>query len=411
MIYHIYLHYITETKFKYNKELLEEICKRDNGKIDYSKINKYNFSIQIEFICNCSKCYTKSFRAINRSGLYCKDCMKTKGNDKRKQTCLDKYGVENTSQLKEIVDKIKTTCLDKYGNECSLHSKEVKETILKKYGTENACQSQEVKDKIKKKYQTQKDKLKENDNVEHQFQSQKFKDKMKENCLLKYGVEHISQSQEYKDKMKENCLLKYGETSFLKTEAVKEKIKATCLKKYGVENYSQTPEFKEQYKQTCLKKYGVEHPFQLEEFKEKFKQTCLKKYGAENMMQNAEIAEKQFKNFCKQKLFTFPSGENINIQGYENYLLDILINNGYTFKDILTKKTDVPDIWYSEDDKTHRYYCDIFIPKINTVYEVKSIWTNSQNIDTNKLKKAACLKAGYKYELFVFNKKGIRQML
>jgi hypothetical protein len=397
-----------ETKIKYSKELLEEICKRDNAKIDYSKIKKYKINIQIEFICKCGKCNTKNFRTITQSGLYCKDCMKINSNDKRKQTWLNKYGVENPSLLKEIIDKMKATCLEKYGNECSLQSKEVKETIFKKYGTENACQSQVVKDKIKNTYQSHKEN--DNDNTEHHFQTQEFKDKRKEKCLLKHGVEHISQSQEFQDKRQAACLEKYGVISFFKTDEVKEKIKATCLEKFGVENYSQTQEFKEQFKQTCLKKFGVEHPFQLEEFKEKHKQTCLKKYGTEYPMQNAEVAEKQAKSFFKKKLYTFPSGEEINIQGYENYLLDILLKEGYTFNDILTKRTDVPQVWYLEHDKQHRYYCDIYIPKNNTVYEVKSIWTNGRNIDTNKLKKEACLKAGLQYELFVFNKKGIRQV-
>lgn len=241
--------------------------------------------------------------------------------------------------------------------------------------------------------------------VENPFQDLKIKEKIKE----KYGVEHISQSQDFKDKMKEVYLEKYGETSFFKTESVKDKIKATCLEKYGVEYASQSEEVKEKITNTNLEKYGVNSYLLTEEFKEKHKQTCLKKYGTVYPMQNAEVAEKQTKSFFKKKLYVFPTGEEINIQGYENYLLDILINEGYTFKDILTKRTDVPEVWYSNDNNKHRYYCDIYIPKINKVYEVKSIWTNGRNIDTNKLKKEACLKAGFVYELFVFNKKGIRQ--
>jgi len=299
----------------YTKTKLEEICERDKSKIDFDKIKTYNRTIVIEFICSCGKCDTRTFRAINSNGIFCKDCMNLKTQEKYKQTCFKKYGVENAGHVKEFQDKRQAACLEKY-----------------------------------------------------------------------------------------------GVISFFKTEAVKEKIKATCLKKFGVENYVETQEFKEQYKQTCLKKFGVEHPLQLEEFKEKHKQTCLKKFGTEYPMQNAEVAEKQAKSFFKKKSYTFPTGEEINIQGYENYLLDILIKEGYTFKDILTKRTDVPEVWYTEDNKKHRYYCDIYIPKINKVYEVKSIWTNGRNIDTNKLKKEACLKAGFEYELFVFNKKGIRQI-
>ena len=38
-----------------------------------------------------------------------------KANKKRKQTCLEKYGVENVHQSQEIKEKCKQTCLEKYG--------------------------------------------------------------------------------------------------------------------------------------------------------------------------------------------------------------------------------------------------------------------------------------------------------
>ena len=38
-----------------------------------------------------------------------------KANEKRKQTCLKKYGVENVHQSQEVKEKCKQTCLEKYG--------------------------------------------------------------------------------------------------------------------------------------------------------------------------------------------------------------------------------------------------------------------------------------------------------
>ena len=71
-----------------------------------------------------------------------------RANEKFKQTCLKKYGVEYASQSKEIKEKIKQTCLKKYGVECSFQSKEIKEkikqTCLKRYGVENPSQNPEI---------------------------------------------------------------------------------------------------------------------------------------------------------------------------------------------------------------------------------------------------------------------------
>ena len=51
--------------------------------------------------------------------------------DKRKQTCLEKYGVENIMQLNDTKSKIKKTCLKKYGVEAAFKITSVKEASIK----------------------------------------------------------------------------------------------------------------------------------------------------------------------------------------------------------------------------------------------------------------------------------------
>ena len=60
----------------------------------------------------------------------------------------------------------------------------------------------------------------------------------------------------------------------------------------------------------------------------------------------------------------------------------------------------------NENDKKHRYYCDVFIPKINCIYEVKSTWTYEKDIEDIPLKKQACIDNGYNFKLYVFDYKG-----
>jgi hypothetical protein len=65
--------------------------------------------------------------------------------EKIKQTNLEKYGCEHPLQNKNIQEKYKQTCLDKYGHECPLYSKYIQEkrkkTCLEKYGCEYASQN------------------------------------------------------------------------------------------------------------------------------------------------------------------------------------------------------------------------------------------------------------------------------
>ena len=92
-------------------------------------------------------------------------------------------------------------------------------------------------------------------------------------------------------------------------------------------------------------------------------------------------------------------------------MLKYLVELGYTYDDITVKRTDVPEIWYEKNNKKHRYYCDMYISKINTIYEVKSTWTYKKDIDKIPLKKQACIDSGYLFKLYVYDSKGIKQDL
>ena len=326
------------TKICYDNDLLQEVCNRDKCIIDFDKIEKYNRDTEINFICNCGIEYSKRFRQIYHvSGGYCKKCTENRRQEKVKQTCIERYGVENPQQLQDVKDKSKQTCIERYGVECPMKSQEVK-------------------------------------------------DKSKQTCFNNFGVEHPSQSQEVKDKSKQ-----------------------TCFNNFGVEHPSQSQEVKDKSKQTCIERYGVEYSWQSQEVKDKSKQTCIERYGVEYPMQNAEFSEKVSKNAYNLKEFNFPCGTTIQVQGYESILLKNLVKEGYTYEDIIVKRTEVPEIWYDKDNNKHRYYCDIYIPKINTIYEVKSTWTYKKDIDKINLTKQACIDTGYLFELYVYDGKGIRQ--
>lgn len=372
-------------KIKYDKALLDEICNRDNSIVDYNTIKKYNRDIKIEIICSCGKTDSKNFRCMYKNGAYCDECMKVKSNERKVKTYLERYGVINPNKIKDVRDKIKNTCLEKYGVEHNSQTedyrKKCKEKCLEKYGVENA------------------------------FQLQEFKDKQKQTCLERYGVENVNQIKETRDKIKNTNLERYGVEHYGETQDCKDKMMQTSLQKYGVKHYTQTNEYKERYKKTCLEKYGVEHISQKEDYTKKCKETSLKKYGVEYPMQNAEVSEKSSKNSYKFKQFTFPCGNTIQVQGYEPFILDILVKEGHTYEEIITKRTEVPEIWYNINGINKRYYCDVYIPKTNTIYEVKSTWTNTKDIDKNKLKKQACIDNGYNFQLYIFDCKGIRQLI
>jgi len=172
-------------------------------------------------------------------------------------------------------------------------------------------------------------------------------------------------------------------------------------------------EFTNEYNKTCsyvchgkmsvemnkvknLQKYGVEYIVQKEEIKQKSRETCLKKYGVPNFSQSPLST-----NGYRWKSYVLPSGKIIKIQGYENFLLDELLKI-YPESEIKTNRSDMPEFWYTLNDKKHRYFPDVFIPSTSTIFEVKSKWTIKCDVEMNKSKFQSVKNAGYNFVLKIY---------
>jgi len=108
------------------------------------------------------------------------------------------------------------------------------------------------------------------------------------------------------------------------------------------------------------------------------------------------------------KEYILPSGNTINIQGYEHFALDELLQKeNMNENDIITGCKNVPTIWYNDESgKKHRHFVDIFIPSQNKCIEVKSTWTLKKQKEIVLLKKMAAKELGYLYEIWVYDKIG-----
>lgn len=394
---------------RYDYTYLKDLCDKNNIKLlhDYSCSNINIFS-NIEGEClneECNNQFSKSFRSLLKTNGYCLSCSKIFGKEKIKQTCLDKYGVDNPLKCQTVKDKKKKTCMEKYGVEYPSQSNLIKEkkkiSAIEKYGVEHVFQAEEVKEKKKQTCFI-------NHGVEHPMQSETIREKGKETCMKHFGVEYSLQSNEVRDKGKVTCLEKYGVEHPLQNEEIRNKIKKTCLKKYGVEYLSQSEEIQNKIKETCIKKYGLEYSFQSQEVKDKIKETCLEKYGVENVMHNAELSEKCSHQSYLSKEYTLPSGKVIKIQGYEKFAWNyLLFEEKICENDIIYERKNVPEIWYIDSDgKKHRHYVDIYVPSKNLCIEVKSTWTANKKQDIIFLKQEFAKKLGYLYEIWVYDAKG-----
>ena len=263
-------------KVKYNKKLLEQICERDKCIIDFDKIEKYNRDVRIEFICCCGNNCKKTLRCLYEGGgAHCQKCTEKLRQTKVKQTCIQKYGIENTllqteniRYSKELLEQIckRDKCIIDF-NKIDKYNRDVRIEFI-------CCCGNNCKKTLRCLY--------EGGGAHCQKCTEKLRQtKVKQKSLDKYGVEHFTQVKEIKDKVKQTCLNKYGVEYALQSQTIKDKVKQTCLNKYGVEYPTQSSVVKDKAKQTCLDKYGVEYASQSNDFKNRVKKTCLDKYGVE----------------------------------------------------------------------------------------------------------------------------------
>jgi hypothetical protein len=399
---------------KYDFERLDKYCKENNITLleDYSGCNVTNQTYIKSNCLNCVNIVYKKCIPFLDTGSYCRKCIlnekkkidnpeyKTKyGFETLKQFCQEKnitlledYSVVNLNQKSRIQGKchnsncnnIFNTSLNnlyKRNGFCNLCSKQnriinQKQTFFTKYGVYNPNKLQEVRNKV---YETN---------------------------IKKYGHKYSFNSEFVKNKIKSTMIEKYGVENAQQNINIKEKTKQTCFDKYGVDYVFSAESVKNKIKNTCLEKYGTEYPSQNIKIKEKVISTNLKNWGVKNPTQNPTIAEKASQNSYQTKIYEMPSGKKIKYQGYENLALNELILNNINEDDILNSKTDVPEIWYFDGDLKRRHYVDIYIKSQNKCIEVKSEWYYNSTKDIIVKKQKAGKELGYKYEIWVYDKKG-----
>jgi hypothetical protein len=164
---------------------------------------------------------------------------------------------------------------------------------------------------------------------------------------------------------------------------------------------------KNKVKETCLERYGG-YPAESEEVRNKAVITNLNKYGC-HPSQTPEIMDKIIKSSKSYKKYKMPSGDIRNTQGYEPFALDILLQK-YNEEQIKTERNDMPNIRYTFNNKSKRYFPDIYIPDMNLIIEVKSEWIYNKQLELNKAKENYTKEYGYTYEVWIFDRKGNRHI-
>jgi len=305
---------------------------------------------------------------------------------------------------KDMVDKSFRNLVRNNNFGCVDHAteamlKRVEESMIEHYGVKSPMQSEEIKLKVRntnlEKYQTP-----------TPAQNDQVKQKTRATNLVRYDATTPMGNPIIQQKVKNTHKERHGyENPFSDPETV-EKIKATNIINHGVDHLMKLESHKKRVKETNMVKFGCEYPSQNPEVKQKIRETNIRIFGFPHPMQNGEYAANKFNRSFKHKDFVFPSGRIDKVQGDEHWALrDLLEIEKVAENDIVTCKSLVPEIFYENNGKTHRYYVDIYISSQNRCIEVKSIYTITQDPEMIALKFEATIRAGFKSEIWIYGNK------
>jgi hypothetical protein len=343
-----------------DKEFIEKNIRSKSGRILEANCLKfgltlkevYNIYFPGNYKCICGK--ERFFLGFGKG--YRKTCNSKECNSKLKSLNSKNSWESKSSGERDIIQgKRETTCLERYGETNPMKDKDIstKTTI-----TWNNKSKEEITKIDKKRKIT---KLKKYGNEKHVNL-----DKMKQTKFERYGNEN------YNNPVKNHSTRQtsFDENGLNGVQRFVKNTKKAKLEKYEDENYNNPS---------------------------KHKETCKLKYGVENFSQSIYAS-----NGYKWHDYELPSGKIIRLQGYENKLLDELLKE-YSEDEILTHRKDMPEFWYTcNEGKRRRYFPDVYIPKTNTIYEVKSDYTLMCNKEINELKFQSVIDGGYKFELKVY---------
>ena len=172
-----------------------------------------------EGICKVCKSKVKFLSYKRGYRIYCsKKCSNSDSElvsqklENYKETCLQKWGVDNASKAERVIEKIKKS--KKY-LDYELINKKFKETFLNKWGVDNPSKLQQVKDKKEK---VNKSRL----GVANPFQAEIIKDKIRKTNLERWGYTHPVMSSEIQNKIKKTNIERWGVDNYKSSGVDKE---------------------------------------------------------------------------------------------------------------------------------------------------------------------------------------------
>jgi len=248
---------ICDRKFETKNGLSTHISKRHSLKMqDYYDL--YILKDKKDKYCECKseKRFINIFEGYDR---FCKNrkCKFKKKDtlEKRKRTCLKKYGVDFYAKTEEERKRM-SKVISYEGVE------KRKQTNLKRFGYESSSSCPDVKKKWKESMRKE------------------GYEKYRNTCLKRYNVDHYSKTKKFKEDFEATCIKKYGVSSPMKDPEIKKRAVTNSYKSLDSKPYSKIANkvFDEIVENFCKSSSNIEVFYKKDEKTFKDKENNIYKY-------------------------------------------------------------------------------------------------------------------------------------
>lgn len=139
---------------------------------------------------------------------------------------------------------------------------------------------------------------------------------------------------------------------------------------------------------------------------ERKKVSYQEKYSVDNPMQDSKINETSNINRYKFKAVDIHGRRFSHLQGFEPQGITYLIEQMNIDVNDIQSGRKVPTVNYKFDGKNKTYFPDMYVDSENLLVEVKCEYTYQNDLEKNKAKREAAIKAGYNYKTIIFANNG-----
>ena len=293
------------------------------------------------------------------------------------------HNIDKIPTCIECNNQVKWSTKSDYQNYCSVKcsnssdniKNKKKQTLIKNYGVDNPNKSEKIKNKIRKT----KIILYDNENYNNRKKAQ-------QTCLERYGVDHNFKNKKIQEKRQQTLIKNYGVKNPSQSKEIQEKIRQTNLERYGVENptYKHLTEntidildnknrFIKFIKEKTITQIAEELNVVYSTIQKKIQNENLYEYILSDFSNSPSYLETEMKNFLK----------NIDFIQNDRQIIFPLELDFYLPEHNLAIEMN-GDYWHSDKYKDKMYHQNKFLKcqknNIQLIQISESDWNNKQNI-------------------------------